>query len=145
MGLLPNPWVILGLVFLYLSTAGLAYWKGHADADRSAEVSALNDELATTRAALRAKQEEAKHNAQVADEFRQREEAAGEAIQKMQETIDDIQAEEANKPATDVCRFAPGPVFDQLRDLAKRAAGHNAFIAPDAGDIRKAGPRTPSP
>ncbi len=40
-----NPWVILGILASLLFAGGAGYWKGHKDADRSAEISRMTAEI----------------------------------------------------------------------------------------------------
>lgn len=126
MGILPNPWFILGLVLLFLSCGGFGYFKGYQAADRTAEIHGLNDKLAQANATVAAKDAEAKANAAVTSAFAQRAIGDAQTFQsQIQEPVDEIVTHEEAKPPSDVCRL-DGTALDLLRNLARPAGPSQA-------------------
>lgn len=115
-----NPYFWLALILMIGGTFTIGYIKGHADADRSAEVTSLEHKIALAEDVIKAKAAEASSNAEVAREFRARADDARSQIADMQEAIDDLSNREAALPAADVCRL-DGDHLSRLLALARAA------------------------
>lgn len=105
-----------------LMTAGVGYWKGYEAADKSAEITALEQSIKTANASLERMRVQAEHDAQAANAYAQREQLANEALTALQEKIDALSEKEDMLPAADVCRLSPADA-SSLRALALRASG----------------------
>lgn len=139
-----NPYVIIG--FLIYSIAGGAWcvWQGYRWADRSAEITALEQTVTTANATIARLRSQAEADAAAVNRFSQREQLANDALTDMQEAIDDLTAKAETLPANDVCRLDDATAAS-LRALALRATPDRPATPPAAKHLRPAGPGTTPP
>ena len=127
-----NPWVILGVLLAVLGSGAGGYIKGHRDADRSAEIAAVNRELATARASLLMVEAQARAAQDIAKEAAERQKAAEADIADMQAEIEDYaRIVDGQKDCS--CSFSADDV-KRLRDIG--AAPRRASPGPAGGPIR---------
>jgi hypothetical protein len=122
----PRWFAVCGVVGLL--TYGGGFWQGWKHADRSAEIATLKSDVTAAHATIATLRKRAASDAAAVNAYSQREQLANEALTDMQEQIDAISQSVETLPAADVCRLNRAQ-YEQLRDLATRAAGHRAPVA----------------
>ena len=125
------------IAFLVYSIAGGGWcvWQGYKWADRSAEITALDQKITDANATIATLRKRAASDAAAVNAYAQREELANEALEDMQEAIDALDASKAALPAADVCRLSPDDAR-RLRDIAKSATHHRSPASPGSVDVR---------
>ncbi len=128
LGFLPNPYVILAVGALWLSSCGFAFWKGYQWADRSAEISTLRTDKEAAEKLVEELRLEAVTARAIADRATDRNRLDEGKLRELQERIDVLVATEESKPAADVCRLDDAQ-YRSLRDLAASARAGQAGAA----------------
>lgn len=135
-----NPWLIIGILVALLGAAGGGYWKGHRDADRSAAIAMLTDEIKVQLA----QKEELRRQAEAAQEIgrkaTERELALRAELQSAKNDIDtylELLASEPAPPPACRCNLSPADA-ERLRNIAlPRAPASGPAGRP--GDVRGGG------
>lgn len=128
LGLIPSPWLILAIGASIIAAWGGGYWKGHADADRSAEVASLHAVLAQTLAAKAEMQRQARVAIDIASDATERHLRAEKAAADLQAEIEEFARERASH-VNPSCAFGQRDV-ERLRQLGAPGPGHNAPLPP---------------
>lgn len=139
-----NPYVLLGFLVYSLAGGAFCVWQGYKWADRSAEITALEQSITTANATIARLRTQAEADAAAVNKYAQREQLANDALTDLQETIDALSETEDARPAADVCRLDDAAVAS-LRALALRASPDRAAAPPGPQHVRPAGPRTTPP
>jgi hypothetical protein len=101
-----NPWLILAVLLGLIAAAGGGYWKGHRDADKSAEISSLKSAIASRDLVIEEREREAKAAARIAYDANTR---AADAIAEKTSLAQQVAAYEAELAAALEAEPAPPP------------------------------------
>ena len=135
-----NPWLIVGILVALLGTGAGGYWKGYRDADRSAAIAMLTDEIKVQLA----QKEELRRQAEAAQEIgrkaAERELALRAELESAKSDIDtylELLASEPTPPPACRCNLSPADA-QRLRNISlPRAPASGPAGRP--GDVRGGG------
>jgi hypothetical protein len=118
-----NPWAILGVVLALIAASGGGYLKGYRDADKSAEIAALQKEVAVHQAELLVVRAQARAAQAIAERAAERQRAAEQETADKNAEIDDYVrrlSEQPRPPGCD-CSLSADDI-ERLRHIANPRA-----------------------